>query len=99
MDNEEKFNQANGEQTPRYNDNGGNVRYRKVNVYSGNNNAFDRSDNRSSYRGGGYNRGNGSRGYRSYREGGNRQESYRQTSGGSYRYGNGEYSRNSVRTA
>ncbi len=96
MDNEEKFNRSNDEQTPRYNDNGGNVRYRKVNVYNGNNNAFDRSDNRSSYRGGGYNHGNGSRGYRSYREGGNRQEGYRPAAGGAYRYGNEGYGRNNA---
>jgi len=96
MDNEEKFNQGNGEQAPRYNDNSGNVRYRKVNVYSGSNNAFERPDNRSSYRGGSYNRGNGGRGYRSYREGGNRQEGYRPAAGGTYRYGNGEYGRNNA---
>mgnify|MGYP002524048859 FL=1 len=96
MDNEEKFNQGNGERAPRYNDNGGNVRYRKVNVYSGSNNAFDRPDNRTGYRGGGYNRDNGSRGYRSYREGGNRQGSYRLAGGGDYSYGNGEYGRNNA---
>lgn len=93
MDNEEKVNQGNGEQSPRSYENGGNVRYRKVNVYSSNNNAFDRSDSRNTYRSGGYNRDNGSRGYRSYREGGNRQGSYRQ-SGGYYRNDNGDYGRN-----
>ena len=49
MDNEEKVNQGNGEQSPRSYENGGNVRYRKVNVYSSNNNAFDRSDSRNTY--------------------------------------------------
>lgn len=89
MDNEEKFNQAGEEQNSRPSESAGGVHYKKVNVYSGGR-AFDRNDNRGSYRGGSYGRErDNSRGYNSYRNRDNnyRGEGYRQ-GGGSYRYDN-----------
>lgn len=74
MDNEEKINQENSEQTPR---SIGGVRYKKVNVYE-DSHAFDRPNNRPSYRGNNYGR-EGGRGYRSYRDNGyGRGDDYRQ---------------------
>ena len=87
MDNEEKFNQGSADKSPRRDDNNGSVRYRKVNVYTGGENAFDRDASRSAYRGGTYNRNEG-RGYRSYRENNFRNEDYRQ--------GNGSWQRSSA---
>lgn len=92
MDNEEKFNKNNGEQTPHNSENSGNVRYRKVNVYSSGNSAFERSESRSGYRGGSYSHSREDRGYRSYRNGGNSQDGFRHQYGSSpYHYGKREY--------